>query len=341
MKPRLDIRFPLRQQWKYCFGRPYSPAGDEFLLNHARSGILLALRALDLPAGSQVGVMAYNCHTVFNAVAQAGLQPLFLDVTDQLTLDLDSLREKRSSLRALVVSHLFGIPSDVLSIRQEFPDLPVIEDCAHGFGLKSLEGDFSVFSIGQGKLPSLGDGGILRVNNETYLPAVQGLYRRLPDYSGLQSCRQFCTMAIKSVLNSPMVYPWLTRPLKAKRKVHSGVETITSRKMSRGVSAMYEAARHSMPEVVSRRIRNARSMKDLLTGTSGVKYVLPGSINGFMAVAFCEEREVVREAFLHYGIEAETHFVHCIEWAKAFGYVEGSCPHTEELIRHLLMAPTY
>ena len=341
MKPRLKIRFPLRQQWKYCFGRPYSPADNEFLLNHARSGILLALQALDLPAGSQVGVMAYNCHTVFNAVAQAGLQPLFLDVTDQLTLDLDDLRKKRASLRALVVSHLFGIPSDVGAIRQEFPDLPVIEDCAHAFGMKSLEGDFCVFSIGQGKLPSLGDGGILRINNETYLPAVQDLYRRLPDYSRLQSCRQFCTMAIKSVLNSPMVYPWLTRPLKARRRVPSGVEAIAPSKMSRGVSALYETAMHSMPEVIERRLLNARSMEELLTGLSGVKYVLPGSINGFMAVAFCDEREVVRDALLRHGIEAETHFAHCIDWAKAFGYVEGSCPHTEELICHLLMAPTY
>ena len=148
-------------------------------------------------------------------------------------------------------------------------------------------------------------------------------------------------MAIKSVLTSPMVYPWLTRPLKARRRVPSGVEAIAPSKMSRGVSALYETAMHSMPEVIERRLLNARSMEELLTGLSGVKYVLPGSINGFMAVAFCDEREVVRDALLRHGIEAETHFAHCIDWAKAFGYVEGSCPHTEELICHLLMAPTY
>ena len=162
MKPRLDVHFSCRMKRVFLFGRPYLPVENEFLLNHARSGILLALQALKLAPQSKVGVMAYNCHTVFNAVAQADCIPVFLDVTDGMTIDVEDLNKKVSGLSALVVTHLFGIQNDVALIRTKYPHLPIIEDCAHAYGITDIQGDFAVFSIGQGKLPSLGDGGILQ-----------------------------------------------------------------------------------------------------------------------------------------------------------------------------------
>ena len=57
MKPRLEIKFPLKSQWAFWTGKPYEPAQGEFLLNHARSGILLALQALDV-AGKHKAVVA-------------------------------------------------------------------------------------------------------------------------------------------------------------------------------------------------------------------------------------------------------------------------------------------
>ena len=79
MIPRLDIKFPLKRQWKFWFGRQYEPKEGEYLLNHARTGIVMALRAA-LPDGGRVGVVAYNCHTVANAVVNAGCTPVFVDV---------------------------------------------------------------------------------------------------------------------------------------------------------------------------------------------------------------------------------------------------------------------
>ena len=90
MTPRLDIRFPLRRQWLYWFGRQYEPQEGEYLLNHARTGIALALKAT-LPNGGRVGVVAYNCHTVANAVVNAGCTPVFLDVTERLQIDCEEI----------------------------------------------------------------------------------------------------------------------------------------------------------------------------------------------------------------------------------------------------------
>ena len=341
MKPRLDIHFTATQKRAFWKGTAYVPVQEEFLVNHARNGIMLALQSLRLPKGSPVGVMVYNCHTVFSAVAQAGYKPVFIDVTDALTLDLADLREKAKGLRALVVTHLFGIINDIACIREEFPDLQIIEDCAHAFGHHGADGDFCVFSIGQGKLPSLGDGGILTVQNEALLSEVERLYRDLPEYSFRENLKLYCKLSVQSLLYWPWVYSLITKPLKQWRKVSSGVETLCPSKMSPGIRAMFAVAKASFDDCIQERKLRAAQTESSLCNVPGVRRVLSGSINGFMAIAECEDPSAVKEVLRKQGLEAETHFGHCIEWAKQFGYVEGSCPQAERLTQHLLMVPTY
>jgi dTDP-4-amino-4,6-dideoxygalactose transaminase len=331
----------MKSQWTFWKGKPYEPVRDEFLLNHARSGILLALRALGLPSGSGVGVMAYNCHTVFSAVRQAGCQPVFLDVTDSLVLDQVDLAKKRKTIQALIVTHLFGIVNDMDSIRKNYPDLPVIEDCAHAYGLTRLSGDFAVFSVGQGKLPSLGDGGILHANNYKYDEALSRLYSEIPSYSWSQRIRQSFAMWIKSILYKPLIYTLVTHHLKRKRKPFSGTEAIVPRKMSKGIRALYEASLPTLPDVIAKRKRRMAEIEAWVGRLSGVDHVLGGSVNGFMTVVACENVSLVLTCLHQQGIEVETHFGHCIDWAKALGYSEGDCPRTEYLVDHLLMVPTY
>ena len=144
MKPRLDIKFPFKRQWQYWFGKLYEPKQGEYLLNHARSGIVLALCA-SLPNGGRVGVVAYNCHTVANAVVNAGCTPVFVDVTDELKINVDALT---ADLDAIVVTNLFGIRNDIKAIQKRCPKAIVIVDNAHGYGLPA-EGDFTIYKIGR------------------------------------------------------------------------------------------------------------------------------------------------------------------------------------------------
>lgn len=159
MIPRLNISFPLNRQLCYWFGKEYESQQGEYLLNHARTGIVMALKA-SVPEGSGVGVVAYNCHTVANAVVNAGCVPVFVDVTERLTIDVASVPE---DLDAIVVTNLFGIRNDIEAIRKRCPKAIIIVDNAHGYGLPA-EGDFMIYSINQGKFPALGCGGILCVN---------------------------------------------------------------------------------------------------------------------------------------------------------------------------------
>ena len=340
MIPRLEIHFTLAQQSAFLFGKPEAQNDNVFCLNHARSGIVLALQALSLPVGSSIGVMAYNCHMVFNAVAQLGYSPVFLDVTDGMTLDRDDLRRKSSGLSALIVSHLFGILNDVDSIRAEFPGLPIIEDCAHAYGIKEIVGDFAVFSIGQGKLPSLGDGGILMVRNDSFREETTRLYDQLPEYGFVQAAKLFLSLALKSFLHNPFVYSLFTEPMKRTRGVPDGKEPIVLKKMFPGILAMYQKEKKSMDIVVKARVNNAEVLAGRLSSIPGVERVFYG-MNAFMLVASCQDMTAVKETMRMNGVEAATHFAHCLDWASEFGYKRGDCPNTERMIEKLLMIPTY
>lgn len=339
MKPRLEIGFDksLRQTFRRRVPL-YRPAHNEFLLNHARSGLLLALQSLGLPQGSKVGVMVYNCHTVMNAVAQAGCQPVFVDVDDDLRLDSVDLDKKSTELSVLIITHLFGIVNDVAAIRQRYPQLIIIEDCAHVFG-KPIEGDFGVYSVGQGKLPSLGDGGILVVNNNGYLNIVKSIYNQLPAYSRNSERKLFVKLLLMHWVNSRCLYGWLTMPLKQLRRLPSGKETIVMRKMSLGVQALLGQQKDAVNGRAGQRKEHAHKEMGQLIGNPLVRKVLCGD-NAFMLVALCSDPEGLKKQYAYRGIETATHFSNSIAWAKAFGY-RNECPNAERLVGELLMIPVY
>lgn len=339
MKPRLEIRFDKVLQQAFRRREPlYSPAENEFLLNHARSGLLLALQALGLPQGSRVGLMVYNCHTVMNAVAQAGCEPVFVDVDDALKLDLDDLQRKSEDMKALVVTHLFGIVNDIEVIRKRFPQLVVIEDCAHAFG-KPIEGDFGVYSVGPGKLPSLGDGGILVVNRKEFLDLVKSLFNELPCYSRWSERKLYVKLLLMKWANSRLFYSWITMPLKRMRRRPSGKETIVVKKMSQGVQAMLGLRKESVNVIVEQRKENALREEKRLEGHPAVIKVLLGS-NAFMLPVFCTNPKALKKQYARQGVETATHFENSIAWARGFGY-RGNCPNAEKLVGMLLVVPVY
>lgn len=328
MIPRLQISFPHTMRRTYWHGQPYEPQKNEFLLNHSRSGLLLALRSLMLPNRSGVGIMAYNCHTVMNVVYQANMIPVFVDVTRELKLDIDDLSHKVGDMRVLIVTHLFGIINDVAAIHQRFPHLVIIEDCAHAFGIPTIIGDFATFSIGQAKLPSIGDGGILVVNNSKYLTAIQKLYPAEPAH---RSLKRFIKMWVLSVLHKPLIYTIFTKPILKHDKIINPIEPINIVPMDKGISAIYKQQLPLIGEMIALRKQHAEELQK--------RYPLIVGCNAFMAICVCENPKSVAALFPR--LETATHFAHCIDWARYFGYRDGDCPNAEYLTKHLLMIPTY
>ena len=337
MTPRLDIRFPLRRQWLYWFGRQYEPQEGEYLLNHARTGIALALKAT-LPNGGRVGVVAYNCHTVSNAVVNAGCTPVFMDVTERLQIDLNSVL---ANLDAIVVTNLFGIRNDIAAIKNRCPKAIIIVDNAHGYGLPA-EGDFTVYSINQGKFPSLGEGGVLWVRGERLKvkSRISELYAQLPTYRLGAQAELFIQMMAKAIAYSRCFY-WLTRKMKRVNELKSeGVKgKVVMRKMAPGVSRIYRAYLPYAETAITAQKQNAERISGL--GVSGLVDEWLLGYNAFMLIAKTQNPEALKEWFATRGIETETHFKHAIDWAREFGYTHGTCPTAERLTKELLMIPTY
>lgn len=337
MTPRINITFPLHW-WRYVVsGNRYQPESNEFLLNHARTGLLLALQSMGLSKGSRVGVMIYNCHTVADAVIQAGFTPVFVDVNNSLQIDDADLRKKAQNMDALIVTHLFGIENDMSIVRSIVPNIPVIEDCAHAFGKVHTEGDFAVYSIGQGKFPSIGDGGIVVVNNSRYLKTIQQIYDRIPPYTAWQQFLLLCRLNAKAALYTPSIYSALTQHLKSKRKSVTK-HSIEAFRMSDGIRAIYTIERQRTEVRIARQKQNADYWRTRMLDKAQDSII---GDNAFMLVVRTTDKNALKAWFAKQGIETATHFEKCIEWAVERGYKHGECPNAEKLTDELLMIPTY
>lgn len=336
MVPRLNISFSLENKYFFCLGKSYLPQKGEYLLNHARSGIVMALRTA-LSKGDRVGVVAYNCHTVANAVVEAGCTPVFVDVTEDLHVDILHLATLK--MDAIVVTNLFGIHNDIDAIRKAQPNAIIIVDNAHGYGL-SAEGDFTVYSINQGKLPALGAGGLLWVNSDQYQASIQQQYVALPNYTTSQELKLFITMLAKAWMHIPWIYGLITRRMKNRRGKATGREAVALRRMAKGVSRMYKQALPTIAEQIQQQRANAQQMADALISKGLAEQVWYGE-NAFMLIARTNDTIGLSKYLAARGVESATHFARAIEWAYEFGYTKGQCPMAEQLTKELIMIPTY
>lgn len=332
LKPRLNFSFPFRKQIDFWFGKEYSPSSNEILLNHARSGIVLALR-MCLPHGGRVGVPVYDCHTVFRAVEISGCKPVFVDIDKNLRLNTDCLSMLK--LDAIVVTNLFGIRNNINLIQRCLPDIPIIVDNAHGGGLPP-EGDFTIYSINQGKFPVAGPGGILYVNSNKYKISFP-----ISEYNIFKELMTFFSIVMKAMSHNILVYPFIARYLKNTRRHINIKEQIVVSTMPRGVQRVYCREKQNVKKMIGIQCANADNILSNALKINGVRRGWYGD-NAFVLILECENVEFVKNFFLeNYFIETETHFKQWLSWAEKFGYKKGLCSEAESLISHLLMVPTY
>ncbi len=331
MIPRLNMLC----RWKMRFTKQTNMQEEVFYLDRARSGIVLALQALDLPKHSKVGMMIYNCDSVMNAIVSAGHDVVFVDVTRNLTIDREYLAACANDMQVLIITHLFGIINDVRSIREQFPHLVIIEDCAHAMGCDcGKQGDFAVYSIGQGKFPSVGTGGILQVNNLNYRNLIVRQVQQLPSIGWGTQMLQYVKVNVMGLLSIPAVYTCLTRKIKPSSIRQADTVRIVPQRMSRLIRGWYEQDAPCVQAYKAHQLRNVAIWKDYLH-QSKIACTCLDTQNGFMLPVLSDTK---LPAFSK--IETATHFAQSTTWAREFGY-KGNCPCAEYLVHHLTMLPCY
>jgi dTDP-4-amino-4,6-dideoxygalactose transaminase len=150
--------------------------GVKYCLAVASGGYAMttALRALGVRPGDRVLSNAFTLAPVPGAIAAVGAVPVFVGVTEALTIDLDDLEAKADQASVLLLSHMRGHICDMDRLLEVCTrhGVRVIEDCAHTMGarwrgrLSGTDGVIGCYSTQTYKHMNSGEGGFLVTNDD-------------------------------------------------------------------------------------------------------------------------------------------------------------------------------
>ena len=164
----LEEEYATYQQSKYCL----ACASGGYAMS-------VALKAAGLKLGESVLTNTFTLAPVPGAISNAGGNPIFVEITKDLILDLEDLSKKaeESGARFLLISHMRGHLADMDQLMEivNKNNLILIEDCAHTMGAQwkdQRSGNFGLagcFSTQTYKHLNSGEGGLLTSNDEEFM----------------------------------------------------------------------------------------------------------------------------------------------------------------------------
>jgi len=154
--------------------------GSKYCLSVASGGYAMAtaLRAVGVKPGDKVLTNAFTLAPVPGSVASVGAVPVFVGVTEALTIDLQDLEAKADQADVLLLSHMRGHLADMDRLMEicAAAGITVIEDCAHTMGgawngvPSGRHGTVGCYSTQTYKHMNSGEGGFL-VTDDTDIAA--------------------------------------------------------------------------------------------------------------------------------------------------------------------------
>ncbi|MDU8910531.1 DegT/DnrJ/EryC1/StrS family aminotransferase [Aestuariicoccus sp. MJ-SS9] len=150
--------------------------GAKYCLAVASGGYAMAtaLRAVGIGPGDKVLTNAFTLAPVPGSIASVGAVPVYVGVTEGLTIDLDDLAAKAGQARVLLLSHMRGHLCDMERLMAicDAAGVTVIEDCAHTMGAawngvpSGRFGAAGCYSCQTYKHVNSGEGGLLVTDDE-------------------------------------------------------------------------------------------------------------------------------------------------------------------------------
>ncbi|HET7874843.1 MAG TPA: DegT/DnrJ/EryC1/StrS family aminotransferase [Methylomirabilota bacterium] len=187
---RQYILGPESRAFEQEFAR-YEGTRHAVLTSSATAALWMVLRAFGVKSSDEVLVPSHTAFPTVEAICFAGATPIFVDVDDTYTVDLNDAAAKVTPRTVgFVPVHLYGQPADLDGIRQLCAErsLWLLEDCAqaHGAAWKGRKvgsfGRAGAFSFYPSKnLTVMGDGGLLVTDDDD----VAARCRRLRDHGRL------------------------------------------------------------------------------------------------------------------------------------------------------------
>lgn len=165
---QLELGFSQYMQQDYCLA-----------CTSGGYAIYLALKLAGVSYGDKVLTNAFTLAPVPGAIDNAGGQPVFVDIDDNLCADLNHLEQlmQESTAKVFLMSHMRGHLADMDRVSQlcDSYEITLIEDCAHTMGarwkgkLSGSFGELACFSTQTYKHMNSGEGGLLTTNNPKWM----------------------------------------------------------------------------------------------------------------------------------------------------------------------------
>jgi dTDP-4-amino-4,6-dideoxygalactose transaminase len=286
--------------------------------------LLLALRALECGAGTEVITSPFTFFATAGTIHNAGSRPVFVDI-DPKTFNIlpeAAAAARNSKTRAVMPVDLFGQMAPIEQIMFAMPGLPLIEDAAQSIGARrSIDGEarmagevatIGTFSFFPSKnLGGYGDGGMMVTQDEGLMTRLKslrmhgGTKQYYHDEVGFNSRLD----ALQAVVLSTKL-PHLTGWSAARRKNAAYYDAAFADLA--GLTTPYvdpanESIYNQYTIRTDRRDDLQRHLKDRGIG-SAIYYPLP------------------------------LHLQPCFEY---LGYKQGSCPESERAAKEVLSLPVY
>jgi len=282
-------------------------------------GLMITLRALELPTGAPCFVSDFTFNSTINAAILAGLTPVIVDADPHsynmsaAALAIES--DHAPSSGVVLATHIFGNPCDAEALRDVAYSngSRLVFDAAHGFGsLRSGVhvgnfGDAEVFSFSGTKPVTMGEGGLITTPHGDLTEKLR--YMRAYGFQGDYRSRYIGVNAKLSEL-------------------HAALATLELEMAESIIDQRLDLVRHYKTRLGNRvgwqtvRSEDRSTYKDL-------------------ALNFGQDREVVETALRRAEIETKRYFVplHTMDPYRRFS--RDSNPVSDSLHKELLCVPLY
>lgn len=155
------------------------------LFNNGTIALLTAIKALDLPCGSEVITTPFTFAATPHCISWNGLKPIFCDIEpNTMTIDANKIENLITpNTSAILGVHVYGFPCNVKKIDEiaKKHNLKVIYDAAHAFsteidgvGIGNF-GDITMFSFHATKLFNTIEGGCLTYKDDALVKKIYNL----------------------------------------------------------------------------------------------------------------------------------------------------------------------
>jgi dTDP-4-amino-4,6-dideoxygalactose transaminase len=324
--------------------------------NSATSSFFILLEALKINSHKREVILpAYTASCLLFAIEKAGLKPVLCDISlKDFNLDANLLSGLVSENTLCILGvHMFGIVAHELSgLREKFPGVYIIEDCAQSLGSKYKGypvgnlSDAGFFSFNRGKnVPTYG-GGCIATNSEEISEKIHKEEKRVNAVSFGENVLIPFKMLTLSLAVNPVIYGF-GYPLISRFKEITPQKDFKVKEYSGFQAAVALSLMKRIEEFSNKRFDNGVT---LIQGLKGLNDIILPEISEDTQPAFnrfplifkdLKRREAVEADLWKAGIETSRMYLKPLHHLFDLGYEKNEFPNATYFASHILTLPVH